>query len=144
MEHFALTEEDELPVVSDGKLVGTVSRHSVLRVYSSEVLRHEYLGVAVRDHQARSVREYVRLAHGLTVARAPVPASLVGRSLRQANLRAVHGLTVAAVQAGGQGEDQLPNPEAPLSAGDILVIVGRPADIERFRAPEQAGVTSQV
>jgi CIC family chloride channel protein len=144
MEHFALTEDDELPVVRDGKLAGTISRHGVLRVYSSEVLRHEYLGVTVHDHQARSVREYVRLAHGLTVARVPVPASLVGRSLRQANLRAVHGLTVAAVQPGGQGEDQLPNPEAPLDASDVLVIVGRPADIEQFRASEQAGAATQV
>jgi CIC family chloride channel protein len=142
MEHFALTEDDELAVVSDGKLVGTVSRHAVLRVYSGEVLRHEYLGVAVHDHQARSVREYVRLAHGLTVARLPVPASLVGRSLRQANLRAVHGLTVTAVQPDGQGEDQLPNPETLLRASDVLVIVGRAADIERFCAPEQAGTGS--
>jgi hypothetical protein len=123
-----------------GGLYGVIARPTMV----AKVLRHEYLGVAVRDHQARSVREYIRLAHGLSVARVPVPASLVGRWLRQANLRAVHGLTVAAVQLGGQGEDQLPNPKAPLTAGDVLVIVGRAADIERFRTTDQVGVASQM
>ena len=133
MDHFILSEHDELPVVGQGgKLVGTVSRRDVLRVYSSELLRHEFMGLAAYDQEAREVRGYVHLTRGLTIARVSSPPSLVGKSLREANLRASYGLTVVAINRDG-GEDELPDPAQPLSASDVLVIVGRPGDIERFR-----------
>ena len=138
MDHFILSEDDDLPVINGaGDLVGVVSRRDVLRVYSSELLRHEFMGLAAPDGTAHSLRGYVRLTRGLTIARLTTPPSLVGRSLRQANLRASYNLTVVALQRGDDGEDQLPDPEQPLGSNDILVIVGTPADIARFRNIEQ-------
>ncbi len=137
MDHFILSEDDDLPVVNvGGDLVGVVSRRDVLRVYSSELLRHEFMGLATSDGGAHSLRGYVRLTRGLTIARVTTPPSLVGRSLRQANLRAAYSLTVVALQRGEDGEDQLPDPAQPLGSSDILVIVGTPADIARFRGIE--------
>jgi len=136
MDHFVLSEHDELPVVeTDHRLIGTVSRRDVLRVYSSELLRHEYLGVTSGKPESSGVPRALRLASGLTVARVRTPRWLAGRSLRDADLRAAYRLTVVAVQRGGLGEDQLPQPEVPLGGGDILVVVGQPADIERLRRP---------
>lgn len=132
MDHFILSEHDELPVVAaDGTLAGVVSRRDVLRVYSSELLRHEFLGLVARDQEARAVRGYVQLSRGLAIARVLPPAALAGRSLREANLRATYGLTVVAIDRGA-GEE-LPDPSAPLAATEVLVIVGEAADIERFR-----------
>ncbi len=135
MEHFILSENDELPVVgSSGTLLGIVSRRDVLRIYSSELLRHEFMGVASEGGTgARAVRGYVRLTHGLTLSRVHTPPWLAGKSLREANLRAAYSLTVVAICHGEDGEDRLPNPEYPLAANDTLVVVGNSADIERFR-----------
>jgi CIC family chloride channel protein len=145
MERFVFGESDELPVVDAGRLCGVVSRRDVLRIYSSELLRHEYVGVAARAEGGRGVR----LAAGFTLARVPVPAGLAGRSLREANLRAAYNLTVVAVRGRAASDDRLPDPEVPLGADDVLVIAGRPADIDRFRRtlgrpPAAAGGGSAV
>jgi CIC family chloride channel protein len=131
LDHFVLSTHDEVPVVDDrGKLVGIVSHRDVLRIYSSELLRHEYVGLAFREGE-RS--EQVRLGTGLTLARLPTPPWLVGRSLRAAQLRNVYNLTAVAVRPADGGDEQLPDPDAPLGAQEVLVVVGKPEDIERFR-----------
>ncbi len=134
IERFVLSEDDEMPVVTaDGKLVGIISRRDVLRVYSSELLRHEYLGVATRESSTGARRGFAVLADGFSITRLPTPAWLVGRSLRDANLRATYNLTVVALRHGIDDDDHLPNPEEPLQASDVLVVVGTTADIEHFR-----------
>jgi CIC family chloride channel protein len=133
MDRFVASEEDELPVIdAGGQLMGVISRRDVLRVYSTELLRHEYLGAASREHPGRGAARSLQLPPDLTIARVSTPPWLAGRSLRAANLRVTHNLTVVAVQRGGDGEDQLPEPEVSLGAHDVLVVVGRPADIQRF------------
>jgi CBS domain-containing protein len=134
MDQLVLSEDDELPVVdAENRLVGVVSRRDVLRVFSTELLRHEYLGVTSDDHGGGALRHAVRLTPGMTLARVSTPQWLVGRSLRDANLRAAYNLTAVAVQRAGKGEDHLPEPDVPLGGGDVLVVVGRPTDVERFR-----------
>jgi CIC family chloride channel protein len=132
MDHFLLSQEEEIPVVdADGHLVGVVSRADVLRVYSTELLRHEYLGVAASDVGAHG--HLVGRARGVMVAAVATPAWLAGCSLRSAELRVAYHLTVVAVRRGSDAEDLLPDPDEPLRASDVLVVVGRPDDVDRFR-----------
>jgi CIC family chloride channel protein len=134
MDTFALGEDDELPVVDpEHRLLGVVTRRDVLRVYGSELLRHQYLGTTSADGEDGGGRRAVRLSPGMTLARIPIPTWLVSCSLRDANLRVAYNLTVVAVQRGGRGEDQLPDPNESLRPEDVLVVVGKPTDIERFR-----------
>jgi CBS domain-containing protein len=134
MDQFVVSEQDELPVVArSGELVGIVTRRNVLRVFNSELLRHVFLDISVREQSTGSVRESLRLGEGLTVARMETPPAFVGRSLREANLRAAFNLTVVAIRHLDEEEDQLPDPAEPLSAVDVLVVVGRLSDVERFR-----------
>ena len=130
LEYFVMSEHDELPVVdAAGALVGVVSRRDVLRLYTSELLRHEYLGVSA---PASDGGRPTGLPPGFTFARVPAPPWLAGRSLRDANLRAAYNLTVVAVRHGATAEDHLPDPEQPLQSDDVLVMVGRPSDIDAF------------
>jgi CBS domain-containing protein len=139
MEHFVQSESDELPVVDvNGSLVGVVSRRDVLRVYTTELLRHEYVGVTSATDGLGGPR--IRLAHGLTMSRVPVPSWLAAQSLREANLRVAFNLTVVGVHDHGADEDRLPDPDEPLRAEDVLVLVGRPTDIDRFRRTTATGV----
>jgi CIC family chloride channel protein len=134
MEHFLLSATDELPVVSAAKeLVGVVSRRDVLGVYSAELLRHEYVGVAAVESESGHGSRHIHLTQGFTLVRVPTPPWLVGRSLREANLRVTYRLTVVAVRHGMTGEDHLPDPEEPLGSDYVLAVVGRPDDIEHFR-----------
>lgn len=130
IDRFLVGERDELPVVGpDRSLVGVVSRQDVLRVYSRELLRHEYLGVNARN----AGRGAGRFTNDFTVARVRVPSWLAGRSLREANLRTAYNLTVVAVRRGTQDDDRLPDPTEPFRPDDILVVAGNTADIQRFR-----------
>jgi K+/H+ antiporter YhaU regulatory subunit KhtT len=110
-----------------------VSRRNVLRVFNSELLRHVFLDISVREQSAGSVRESLRLGQGLTISRMETPPAFVGRSLREANLRAAFSLTVVGIRHLESEEDELPDPAEPLGEKDVLVVVGRPPDIERFR-----------
>ncbi|HXZ86709.1 MAG TPA: TrkA C-terminal domain-containing protein, partial [Myxococcota bacterium] len=72
---------------------------------------------------------------GQTTAQVPVPARLVGHSLRQASLRTEDRLTVVGVRPRGERFEQLPDPDRPLARGDLLIVVGAPQDIARFQHP---------
>jgi len=135
---FVAGDRAELPVLdADRTLLGVVSRQDVLRVYSSELLRHEYLGVTAAAFE-RGASGSGHFADGFTVTRITTPAWLAGRSLREANLRGSYNLTVVAVRRATQGNDQLPDPAEPLRRDDVLVVVGTAADIERFRGASEA------
>lgn len=138
MDSFVLSEHDELPVVdAEERLVGVISRRDVLRIYNTELLRREYLGSTDRTLHIGHGRKSIHLGPGLILARVPTPAWLAGRSLREADLRAAYNLTVVAVQRGGEGNNQLPQPEAPLGSDDVLLIVGHPSDVARLRWPSE-------
>jgi CIC family chloride channel protein len=134
MDHFVLSDHDELPVVgAQGELVGVISHRDVLRIYSTELIRSEFLGVSDPAHAASGARGPVFLAPGQTTARVPVPRRLVGQSLREANLRAADRLTVVGIHPNGERFERLPDPDRPLVRGDTLVVVGRPEDIAQFQ-----------
>jgi voltage-gated potassium channel len=66
-------------------------------------------------------------------------SSLVGMTLRQADVRQRHGATVLAVRpANGTRLTTQPDPERPLERGDVLVVMGGNDEVTRFRAA-QAG-----
>lgn len=73
----------------------------------------------------------LQLAEGLDVFRVELPASLVGKSVRDAHIRDLTGCTVVAT-AEGQHFAPNPDPDAPLAAGTDLVLIGDDAAEQRF------------
>lgn len=137
LEKFAATEKEYLPVVSPTmELRGLISHRYLLDLYNREILRHEYLGVSLRSERISSaVHEQVRLPHGYTVEIVPIPSRYAGKTLRETQLRTQFNLTAVAIRRGGlNSQDELPDPNQPLTPQDHLVLVGRPADMRRFAA----------
>ena len=135
LEKFTQTEQEHLPVVtSTEELCGIISQRDVLDLYHREILRHEYLGLSLRSEQLQnSVHKHVRLPHSYVVEVALVPPRYVGKTLREIGLRTNFHLTAVAIQHGNTGEpDEFPDPAQPLILQDHLVLVGRPADVQRF------------
>ena len=69
----------------------------------------------------------------------PVESALVGQTLIESRLGAAFGITVLRILRNGyEGEVlrqdwRLPKPDMPLAAGDVLIVEGRPQDIEALK-----------
>ncbi len=75
--------------------------------------------------------------------RIPDDSSLVGRTLAESRLGAAYGLAVLRILRGDQDVD-IPKPDLPLQAGDLLVVGGRPLDIEVLKGLQGLQVERQV
>jgi di/tricarboxylate transporter len=62
----------------------------------------------------------------------PAESSLVGITLTESRLGAAYGITVLRILRNGD-DWHLPSPDMRLEAGDVLIVEGRPLDIEALR-----------
>lgn len=99
----------------------------------------------VNPEQAFGARLAFRLAHrgvvnvlplgaDLVITELELPATMVGKTLKELELPRRHGITVVAIRRleNGEGSAHLPNPSEPLEVGDVLVTVSRPGAAETF------------
>jgi len=63
----------------------------------------------------------------------PADSPLVGRTVRDAQLRSRHGLLIVAVRNAGKALEFNPDADTVLGAHDAVMVMGRATDIERFR-----------
>lgn len=75
--------------------------------------------------------------------RVPADSALIGRTLAETRLGAAYGLAVLRVLRGKQ-ELYMPGPNLPLQAGDLLVVGGRPLDIEVLKGLQGLKVERQA
>ncbi len=99
----------------------------------------------VRSLFSPQILEQFELAEDYSVAEVVPPKEMVNKTLREIGLRAKYKVTVISIKRklaviNEQGEtdttDELimiPGPEEKILQGDILVIVGKNADIEKFK-----------
>ena len=81
---------------------------------------------------APNILEYLTLSPDLNVAELIAPAFLTGKTLGELNVRRRYGITVLLIKNG----DRLvisPDPDDRIEEGDVLVVVGREAEIQRLR-----------
>ena len=81
----------------------------------------------------RSVINYVHMAGNLSIQEIVVPEDWQGRSLRDLALRAEHGLSVVAVHDVVSDDVTVPpDPDAPLSETDTLLLAGTEESLDRI------------
>lgn len=61
---------------------------------------------------------------GLAIAEVHVPPEMVGRSLRQLDLRSRHNLNILMIQKPGSGAENIWSPDTELEEGDMLTVFG--------------------
>jgi len=71
------------------------------------------------------------LSEGLTITELELPRAFVGRSLLEIELPRRHGITVVAIQRGGETLTA-PDPRAPLREGDTLVVVSQTGAVSKL------------
>lgn len=144
---FAETGVESLPVIADPhtrRLIGVVTERDLFDLYDREVLRRELLGTyAASDRRLRRFP----LPAGQRLRSLSVPQGWVGSTLQELDLRRRTGVTVIAIQHHG---DRLtadsPDPDRPLAAGDVLVLLESPegsAALDMLAAEGEKGADKQ-
>lgn len=93
-------------------------------------------GLRLATRVARpSILNYVRLGAGFSILEMAVPASWMGRSLRQLELPRTYRISVIAVHDVLRDEMiPVPDPDAPLKNSDTLLVAGKDDDLEEASA----------
>ncbi len=75
--------------------------------------------------------DFIEIAPGYAMVKAPAPSSIQGKPLGETGLRRTHGVTIAAFQHGDDAWDNADNTTV-LTAGDTILVVGKTPDAEGF------------
>ncbi len=130
MQLLSNDEVEEIPVVdadNPRSLIGSIHKRDVMSAYSREIMRRDLAGgvgstVAVVDrvHQ-------VDLGGGFVVQEVIAPGEFHGRTLRDLDLRAQHGVQVLLLRSPTEDGGRLirvPGPMDLVAPGDRLVLAG--------------------
>lgn len=102
------------------------------RVGIHHVVRPEaQMGARVAHMLSGAVLEYLALDDDFVIAETVVPPGLAGHTLLDAQLRARHRITVVCIKPAG-GSFTYAEATTVLGAGDLIVVAGHRADVERF------------
>jgi len=127
MKFFAQEHIEELPVLSKGRLVGSVRKADVLDLYNREVMRRDlssgFQGALTWVERTKSID----LGEGYVMAELEAPPHFVGKTLRQLNVRSNHGVEVVLIKrAKREGrEGTIVSPaDYTIEHGDVLLLAG--------------------
>ena len=139
MQLFGKFNVDEIPVVSDGKLVGTIWRSDVIEAYNREIFKLDMAsGLATSFRlQQKMHSERLALVGGFLILEVTAPKIFVGKSLETLNLRERFGATILTIKRGGEKEGDrvaylLPKSTTTIVEGDALIVFGLQKDLSRF------------
>jgi CBS domain-containing protein len=136
---FGGRDVEELPVVDEvgGRLLGFVGSHHLLEAYNRELMRRDVVNSIGSGMEAARSSEIV-LGGGHHMTQMEAPQEIVGRSLKELDLRARAGVAVLLIRrkAGEDGKerrDVVPGPDTVIETGDDIVVVGRGPELEKLR-----------
>jgi len=137
---FARRNLDELAVVDPddpGTIIGSIHRADVVDAYNHEILRRDLMGsVASSFLVAQKVRS-TPLAEGYVMAEVELPSSWASKDLKTLDLRKNHKIEVMLVRRYspdklGNMESMMASPDLVLRNGDVVLISGPKAVIEKL------------
>jgi len=122
-----------LPVVEEkgGRFLGVLARQEILRglrerfsEQRSHLLReHAGLAALAREGYIETLLSELAVPPEGKVERRPPPPEAVGRTLRETGFRGRYGCHVIAVETAAEGTLAPPDPDRPLRADDVLVVI---------------------
>ncbi|HEX4384507.1 MAG TPA: chloride channel protein, partial [Myxococcales bacterium] len=128
-------EWGELPVVEGEKILGVVTRRSLLGALDAEVLQRDVLLTrVVRFEGEREADELFELPADRRIEEIAVPKAFQGQPLRQLHLRERFGVVALALRKTGSPHVEEIAPGQVLKSGDRLLVLGAPAAIDRLRS----------
>ena len=134
MRLFARENVEELPVLDEGRLVGSVRKSDVLEVYNRELMRRD---LSSGMHGALSWvqrTKTVNLGEGYVLAEVEAPPHFAGKTLRELNVRANYGVEVILIRKSSSGSNNtvVPSPDYRIELGDTLLVAGTSEQVQRL------------
>ncbi|GAB4291764.1 MAG: chloride channel protein [Myxococcota bacterium] len=128
----------ELPVVDgagENNFVGALSRRDILAVYNREALLQSSNAVKFVKRDEKGERnDFVEMPPGYEVALLEVTVKMVGKSIRDLDLRNAYGINVIAIKNKfRRNERETPDPFKPLRLSDVLLVAAPSRAIEKFK-----------
>ena len=90
---------------------------------------YEYAGRLARSLVSHNVLDYIELSTDHGILEVPAPASWVGKTLKELNVRAKMGVNIIAVESGNV-TNVSPSADYRILAGDIIAIIGESRALE--------------
>jgi len=127
----------EVPVVSDGILVGAIRVPDVIQQYNIEMFKRE-----MASSMATSMEDVGRSTPmpgvaGLSLAEIPVPAAFAGCNCADLDLRNTYGVTVLLVKQKRNGDPEIvgrvPDAQYEFADDDMMLVMGSPSDLRRIQ-----------
>lgn len=110
--------------------------HILERVGAHHVVAPEHdMGERVAHLLSGSMLDYIEVDEDFAMIKTKPPREIVSIPLREAKLRSKYGVTVVAVKSEAKGKDATftyATPDTVLMYGDIILVVGKINDVERF------------
>ncbi|MBN1549907.1 chloride channel protein [bacterium] len=135
---FGISGVEELPVIdpADGQFLGIINYRDIFNLYNREVLRQGSLGLKFVSRTEETPRsDYVNIPENYQVELLPVVGNLVGKSIKEADLRGQYSISIVAIRP-PHGRDittEIPSPDRVLTRQDVLIVIGKRKDIIRLR-----------
>jgi CIC family chloride channel protein len=148
MARFSTVSVEQLPIVEEvpqesggscrQRMLGYITHRDIFMVYNREVLRRDTGDLRyVYRHERQERSDYVEMPSEHRVDAIPVTSRMVGRTLRDLDLRARYQVNVVAIRsrrfASSAADSDVPNPGRVLGPSDTLIVVGNSKDIDRLK-----------
>lgn len=92
----------------------------------------EYAARLAQSLASTNILDYIELSPDYGIAEVPAPASWHGKTLRELNVRAKLGLNILAVRR-GSGINVSPAADFSVGSGDVVVVLGNSAALEKVQ-----------
>lgn len=121
---------DEIWAKADSQAHGRILR----RIGAHHVVFPEHdVGVRVAHQVTGQVMDYIEFDADLAMVKTRPPRELEGKVLGGSGIRAKYGITVVGVKKPGTDFTHATG-ETRVGSGDILIVSGKPEDVEKFAA----------
>ncbi len=131
------TYRGEIPVVDDGRVVGVIWPEDVISRYNTEVFKRDMAGSMVSAVTQEGGVEAVPAASDAVVAELEVPASFIGKTIRELDIRRnFHASVLMIKRIASDGQEHLdtaPEPDYAFRSGDVLLVLGPSGEIPHLR-----------
>ena len=139
MRLLSRTDIEEIAVVDEQEsknIVGSIHRQDVIRIRNEESLRRDLSGTLPSTISLVGKVRQVEIGDGYVMQEILVPATFVGKTLGEINLKARTGLEVVFVRTkareDGHRKIRVPSSQEPFENGDSLIIAGHTDAMEQI------------
>ena len=139
MKLFGLYDIEEIPVIDsvDKKhIIGSVERKDIINIYNKELVKKNLSQEFSGSLKLLDKIKTVDFIDDYMMAELPIPASFIGKSIKEIDIRAKYGVQILMIKKKTESGDYkqiVPSPGEKLVKEDFLVIMAKNKDIENFK-----------